>query len=209
MELFNPDGHLTDKGLEAVVKCTLGEMGSLEASEHLGYCDVCLERYTALLTDEVLVAPRRELAPPVLRRIHKKNARRFGKRYGTAVAAACLAVVLFGGGGMLISRWQDGGSVADADTSPGFVQQVADGFGSFFGGAQSFLDGLLQGQPDGQQDATVDTVGEAGKVDEANVPKQPEAPTQDVPPGVNRPEEYKPLSRAEREALFKQGSGTT
>lgn len=204
MELFDQSGHLTDEGLKAVVEGALDELGRLEASEHLGYCDACLDRYTLLLAGDVLVAPKRELAGPVLRRLRKKKAQRFEKRYGTAVAAACLAVVLFGGGSMLFSGWQNGNANTGTDDSEGFVQQVADGFGNFFGSAQSFLDDLLQGQPEGQQGAVTDTVDEAGKVDEGNMPKQPEAPTQDVPPGVNRPEEYKPLSRAEREALFKQ-----
>ena len=39
MELFNKEGHLTDEGLRAVVDGTLDEMGRLEASEHLSFCD--------------------------------------------------------------------------------------------------------------------------------------------------------------------------
>ena len=41
MELFNKEGHLTDEGLRAVVDGTLDEMGRLEASEHLSFCDSC------------------------------------------------------------------------------------------------------------------------------------------------------------------------
>ena len=44
MELFNKEGHLTDEGLRAVVDGTLDEMGRLEASEHLSFCDSCLVR---------------------------------------------------------------------------------------------------------------------------------------------------------------------
>ena len=40
MELFNKEGHLTDEGLRAVVDGTLDEMGRLEASAHLSFCDV-------------------------------------------------------------------------------------------------------------------------------------------------------------------------
>lgn len=209
MELFDKTGHLTDEGLKAVVEGSLGEMGRLEAGEHLGYCDACMERYTALLTEDVLVAPRRELVTPVLRRIRQKKAKRFEKRYGTAVAAACLAVVLFGGGSVLFSNWQSDDVDTGAGNSKGFVQQLADGFGSFVGNTQSFLDGLLQGQPEEQQDAVVDTADEAGadKVDNVNIPKLAEPPAQDVPPGVNLPEEYKPMSREEREALFKPDDG--
>ena len=52
MELFNKEGHLTDEGLRAVVDGTLDEMGRLEASEHLSFCDSCLVRYTELLADD-------------------------------------------------------------------------------------------------------------------------------------------------------------
>ena len=54
MELFNKEGHLTDEGLRAVVDGTLDEMGRLEASEHLSFCDSCLVRYTELLADDPL-----------------------------------------------------------------------------------------------------------------------------------------------------------
>ena len=55
MELFNKEGHLTDEGLRAVVDGTLDEMGRLEASEHLSFCDSCLVRYTELLADDTLL----------------------------------------------------------------------------------------------------------------------------------------------------------
>ena len=57
MELFNKEGHLTDEGLRAVVDGTLDEMGRLEASEHLSFCDSCLVRYTELLADDTLLVP--------------------------------------------------------------------------------------------------------------------------------------------------------
>ena len=65
MELFNKEGHLTDEGLRAVVDGTLDEMGRLEASEHLSFCDSCLVRYTELLADDTLLVPEMPLTPTV------------------------------------------------------------------------------------------------------------------------------------------------
>lgn len=50
MELFDKNGCLTDEGLQALQAGGLDELGRLETAEHLSYCDKCMDRYTALLT---------------------------------------------------------------------------------------------------------------------------------------------------------------
>ena len=57
MELFDQNGCLTEEGLHAVIGGQLDELGRLEAAEHLSYCDKCMDRYTALLTADVLEEP--------------------------------------------------------------------------------------------------------------------------------------------------------
>ena len=57
LELFREDGCLTDEGLQALRDGQLDELGRLEAAEHLSYCDKCMDRYTALLTADVLETP--------------------------------------------------------------------------------------------------------------------------------------------------------
>ena len=57
MELFHENGCLTDEGLQALVNGELDELGRLEAAEHLSYCNRCLDRYTALLTGDVIEQP--------------------------------------------------------------------------------------------------------------------------------------------------------
>ena len=59
MELFDQNGCLTEEGLHAVIGGQLDELGRLEAAEHLSYCDKCMDRYTALLTADVLEEPPR------------------------------------------------------------------------------------------------------------------------------------------------------
>lgn len=56
MELFDAKGCLSEEGLQALVGGQLDETQRLEAAEHLAYCDRCMDRYTALLTDDVLEA---------------------------------------------------------------------------------------------------------------------------------------------------------
>ena len=61
MKWFRDDGCLTDEGLRALTAGQLDELGRLETAEHLSYCDACMDRYTALLTADVLAL---EGAPP-------------------------------------------------------------------------------------------------------------------------------------------------
>ena len=98
MELFNKEGHLTDEGLRAVVDGTLDEMGRLEASEHLSFCDSCLVRYTELLADDTLLVPEMPLTPTVLARVRRRAVRVFFNRYTRVAAVAAFAVVLWGTG---------------------------------------------------------------------------------------------------------------
>lgn len=98
MDLFYKDGHLSDEGLQTVVHGEPDEMQRLEASEHLSFCNHCLDRYTTLLTDDVLIAPKEPLKEPVLRRIGKKSKLVLLSRYTTVAAAAVLAVVLWSSG---------------------------------------------------------------------------------------------------------------
>ncbi len=98
MELFHQDGHLTDEGLDAVIAGTLDELQSLEAAEHLSFCDECLMRYTDRLTDDVLAAPEQPLAPTVMERVRRKALKVFFNRYAVAAVAACLALTLWGTG---------------------------------------------------------------------------------------------------------------
>ncbi len=97
-ELFCEDGHLSDAGLHALLNGRLDELGRLEAAEHLGFCTLCLERYTGLLTADVLAEPQTDLAPTVAWRLRKKGMRINLRRYAAVAAAAAVALALWGGG---------------------------------------------------------------------------------------------------------------
>lgn len=66
MELFDAKGCLSEEGLQALVGGQLDETQRLEAAEHLAYCDRCMDRYTTLLTDDVLEQPPRSARGAVM-----------------------------------------------------------------------------------------------------------------------------------------------
>ena len=54
-ELFTADGHLTDLAFKLLIDEQLDSLQSLEVSEHLSFCDRCLERYTEILCSDAPV----------------------------------------------------------------------------------------------------------------------------------------------------------
>lgn len=98
MELFQENGCLTDEALHGLIEERLDELGRLEVAEHLSFCDTCLERYTALLTDDTLKTPETPLAPKILSRVRSRVLRLVVNRYAACGAAAVLAFTLWGAG---------------------------------------------------------------------------------------------------------------
>ena len=98
MKLFNGDGHITDEGLRALVAEELDEMGRLEVSEHLDFCDRCVERYSEMLTDDLEIAPPVEIAPVVIHKIRQRTRVVFLNRFTRVSVAAMLAIVIWVGG---------------------------------------------------------------------------------------------------------------
>lgn len=95
--LFDEDGHLTGAGLDALKQGALDEWGSLEAAEHLTFCDCCLLRYTALVEamPEGLQAPMRDLIPQVQSLMRLRSFRIMTNRYVSTAAAVVLAFSLW------------------------------------------------------------------------------------------------------------------
>ena len=94
--LFDAEGHLTDEGLHALQESRLDELGSLEAAEHLTFCDYCLARYTALIES----APKAETAhagpdPPGAGLMRLRSFRIMTNRYVSTAAAVMLAFALW------------------------------------------------------------------------------------------------------------------
>ena len=98
MELFRDDGCLSDEGLHAVVAGQLDELGRLEAAEHLSYCDKCMDRYTVLLTADVLEEPPRPARGAVMSTIWVRLMQNTWGRTAVAAVAAVLALTMWRSG---------------------------------------------------------------------------------------------------------------
>ena len=98
MELFDQNGCLTEEGLHAVIGGQLDELGRLEAAEHLSYCDKCMDRYTALLTADVLEEPPRSARGAVMGTIWVRLMQNTWGRAAVAAVAAVLALTLWRSG---------------------------------------------------------------------------------------------------------------
>lgn len=94
-DLFLPDGHLTDYALTALLDGSLDELGRLEAGEHLSFCDTCLERYTALLTQTPIQMPETDQTLPVMRRLRRRQRMTAVHRYASAAAAVAIGSFLW------------------------------------------------------------------------------------------------------------------
>ena len=94
MELFREDGCMTDAGFRAMMDGQLDELGRLEAAEHLAYCDRCMDRYTALLTDDVLEQPPRSARGAVMGTIWIRLMQNTWGCAAVATVAAVLALTL-------------------------------------------------------------------------------------------------------------------
>lgn len=99
MELFEQSGHLTDEALRLLTADALDELSRLEVSEHLSYCDRCLDRYLALLSDGALEMPEHTCAVPLAKRIRQGTIHALTSRYATAAAAIAIVIALWSGGG--------------------------------------------------------------------------------------------------------------
>ena len=95
MELFDKNGCLREEGLHAIITGQLDELERLEAAEHLSYCDRCMDRYTALLTADVLQEPPRSARRAVMGTIWVRLMQNTWGRMAVAAVAAVLALTMW------------------------------------------------------------------------------------------------------------------
>ena len=135
-ELFDANGHLTDDAFGALLRDEpLDEMERLEISEHLSFCDRCVERYAALLDGSELLSPPEPVAPPVFRRIRERARKLFVNKYATAAAAACFAIMFWNIGLFNVDVQNDHGKILDA---------LANGAATFSERTTQFTDNLSE-----------------------------------------------------------------
>lgn len=146
MDLFRADGHLTDEALAALIRDdgALGQLERLELAEHLSFCDLCLQRYTDLLTGTELLTPERSCQRTLWVRVRRRAVQLVTSRYATAAAAVALALtVLWGGQEITFSR------PAPPEARPrlaerlqGWPERWNDALSETLSGVTDFFDGL-------------------------------------------------------------------
>ncbi len=139
MDLFYEDGHVNEKALQSLIDGELDEMGRLEISEHLSFCDECLMKYSDMLSfnsNEPLDYG--ETAQRIMPVVKKRLMRERLYKYSTMAVAACLAITFWITGVFNIDTSEvkppDVGSHTRKITEwvSKFTHDVTNGIGGFF-----------------------------------------------------------------------------
>ena len=141
--LFDDRGHLTGAGLNAMENGSLDELGSLEAAEHLSFCDACLNRYTNWLEamPQALLSPARDIAPQVQNLLRMRSIRVFTNKYVSIAAAVILAFVLWNFGAFNMSTGAAQRGVDRLAEGPRFA--ISQSIQQFIGGIGKGIDDVL------------------------------------------------------------------
>ena len=141
--LFDDRGHLTGAGLNAMENGSLDELGSLEAAEHLSFCDACLNRYTNWLEamPQALLSPARDIAPQVQNLLRMRSIRVFTNKYVSIAAAVILAFALLNFGAFNISTGAAQRGVDRLAEGPRF--SISQSIQQFIGGIGKGIDDVL------------------------------------------------------------------
>ena len=98
MAIFHENGHITAEGFFLLVTEKADDIQRLELSEHLSFCVGCLEQYLKEMEKITLLETEKSIAKRITKSIKYKTAFLAQKRFGTAVTAACIAMVLWSTG---------------------------------------------------------------------------------------------------------------
>ncbi len=95
---FKSNSHISRHGFESLINLSASEMHRLEMAEHLSFCDECIEKYTSLLTQDVLIESNLRVKQSVMKKIHGKIYKALINKYTIYISAACIALMLWGSG---------------------------------------------------------------------------------------------------------------
>lgn len=94
-DLFDKEGHLTKFAINSNIEGNLDELHRLEISEHISFCEKCLEVYIEALTEDKLLHPFESCSSKVEREIEKTKYAGLFRRYATVFVAACFTMMLW------------------------------------------------------------------------------------------------------------------
>lgn len=98
MKTFDKNGHITDEGFALLTAGEPEELLRYELAEHLDYCDLCVDRYSLLLSGETMLTVPEDLSESVMAGIRRRAITIFTSQAAKVCAAACLAIVIWCGG---------------------------------------------------------------------------------------------------------------
>ncbi|MBQ4050069.1 MAG: hypothetical protein IJD13_00425 [Oscillospiraceae bacterium] len=95
---FDKNGHISKIGFQALTSGKAGELTRLELAEHLDWCDLCVDRYSLLMTDDILMDAPEQLSESVMANIRRRAIAFFTGQAAKVCAAACLTIIIWCGG---------------------------------------------------------------------------------------------------------------
>lgn len=142
MERFRADGHLTEESLDFLAASQpMNSLARLEISEHLSFCDMCLQRYSEKLTPQALLVPEVSCLQTLWARTRAERLRLAAGRYTAAVAAVALALTLL----WTAPAIQFENRVRPAAAEPGVLQTWTQDLNSALDQAIGRFSGLMDG----------------------------------------------------------------
>ncbi len=128
-DFFSSDGHLTDYAIKQITTGDATQLQRLEVAEHISFCNVCLEKHINAFTADSFTEPQIDITKSVMQKIKAKMRRFMLSKVTTYVAAASIALVLWGTGVYDVLGELPGQISSYADTlqkQPGFFQSQKD-----------------------------------------------------------------------------------
>lgn len=93
MDYFNEQGHLTKEAFVLLEEQNADELTRLEISEHLSFCDMCLDDYLAYMSDDILIEPEKPMKNIVYAQIKMKLLGLIFNKYSSVAIAAGLTIM--------------------------------------------------------------------------------------------------------------------
>ncbi len=95
---FTDSGHITKQAFKQFLNGKLNDLACLEIAEHLSFCDECIECLVDETNSTLLFTPPHEMKKNIIKTLYVRTAKALLNKYTAYVAAAVIALVLWGSG---------------------------------------------------------------------------------------------------------------
>ncbi len=93
---FDNNGHVTKQALANLSNAELTQIQQYEIAEHLSFCDTCIELYVSTVKNQSTIPLTLNTSDNIIKKIRKRIFKTAFNKYTTYVAAACLALIMWG-----------------------------------------------------------------------------------------------------------------